>query len=409
MSEPTHSLRILYAAGPGDVMRTYRNWVAGHDDPSEVAMTSSGMFYDLCRATGDTGYVIATHRRREFLQDRQFIIEHRPTPFENRAGALFHLGQLWAGLHLVVSAVRFRADVVVAVEGSTHWFVLGLLAWFEIAVIPDIHCVLWPKFGSRGGQSKLVWRLINAANRRFFQRQAHILTMSHDIADQIRELTGRHIPELVGFLPTYRAAQFGSITPPVATAPPFRVLFVGRIEANKGVFDLLAAARRCPDVFFDLCGAGSALDDLRRDSADLYDRFRCHGHCDRDTMREMYSRSHVVVVPTRTEFVEGFNQVVAEAVLAGRPVITSAVCPALAYVRGAAIEVAPNDIAAYVAAIQQLAGDASLYAAKHQACREARSQFLDLSNAWNTKLAAVLQPLRRSEPSRVVAAAVSSV
>ena len=52
-------LRILYAAGPGDVVGTYRHWKEGRDDPSQVAVTYSGQFYDLCRDLGAEGYVIS--------------------------------------------------------------------------------------------------------------------------------------------------------------------------------------------------------------------------------------------------------------------------------------------------------------------------------------------------------------
>ena len=43
--------------------------------------------------------------------------------------------------------------------------------------------------------------------------------------------------------------------------------------------------------------------------------------------------------------------VCAEAILAGRPVITSPVCPALDYVRDAAVEVSPDNIEQYCEAI----------------------------------------------------------
>ena len=42
-------LRILYAAGPGDVIGTYRHWKEGRDDPSQIAITYSGQFYSLCK------------------------------------------------------------------------------------------------------------------------------------------------------------------------------------------------------------------------------------------------------------------------------------------------------------------------------------------------------------------------
>src|SRR5436309_10396673 len=103
-----HSLRILYAAGPGDVIGTFQHWKEGHDDPSQVNMTLSGMFYDLCRANSDKAYVVASHPKPGRVEDGDFIIVHRPTPFLSRSGLLYHLGQVITALRLVASAIWFR-------------------------------------------------------------------------------------------------------------------------------------------------------------------------------------------------------------------------------------------------------------------------------------------------------------
>ena len=88
----------------------------------------------------------------------------------------------------------------------------------------------------------------------------------------------------------------------------------------------------------------------------------------------MYGASHVVVVPTRAEFPEGFNQVLAEAVISGKPVITSSVCPALEVVKEAAVEVPPDDVEAYGDAILRLYEDSALYAEKQNACPTVRER-----------------------------------
>jgi glycosyltransferase involved in cell wall biosynthesis len=201
---------------------------------------------------------------------------------------------------------------------------LSPLRLFGIKVIPSIHCVLWPKFRKANSRPNLTGRLIRALNRKFFLgSKSGILTMSSDIAAQVSELTEGQAQGLFGFLPTYRAAAFDDLQPCDQAKRPFRVFFAGRIETNKGVYDLLSIAQRFADegrtdVEFDLCGSGAELErlKLKATAAGLASRFRCHGHCERWVMRDMLSRSHVVVVPTRTDFVEGFNQVVAEAVLA---------------------------------------------------------------------------------------------
>jgi glycogen synthase len=155
------------------------------------------------------------------------------------------------------------------------------------------------------------------------------------------------------------------------------------------------AAEGRTDIEFDLCGSGTALTELRKEieSAGLTASVRCHGHCGQETMTEMYSRSHVVIVPTTTEFIEGFNKVVAEGVLAGRPVVTSNVCPALALVREAVVEVPADDVDAYAKAILRLRDDAELYDAKRRACAAAQEQFYSPDKGWAAALKGVLATL----------------
>jgi glycosyltransferase involved in cell wall biosynthesis len=391
-------LRILYAAGPGNVLGTYGHWKEGRDDPSQVSVTYSGQFYDVCKELGARGRVISCSHLPGHLRDKRFIIDHRPIPFENGPGSLYHLGQVWASLRLVASAVAFRADVAVVCNGSGHWFPLSVLPLLGIQVIPSLHCVLWPRNRPPSGVNRLVARL----DRTFFRRAAlAILSASRDVARQVAELTGgRHRP-VVEFLPTYRPGTFTVTEPPVPRRP-FRVLFAGRIEPNKGVFDLLEIARRFQaagrtEIEFDLCGNGSALPELRQQAemAGLAGRFRCHGHSNRATMREMFARAHTVIVPTTSAFIEGFNQVVAEGVLAGRPVITSDVCPALDYVRDAVVEVAADDVQGYAGAILKLCDDEEFYRARCRGCLAAQPQFYDTSRGWAAALKRVLNGLGR--------------
>jgi len=389
---------VIYAAGPGDVIGTFRYWREGRDDPGQVAMTYSGQFFDVCRELGAHGYAIASHPRREVVHDGVFRVEHRTIPFAKAAGPLYHLGQIWMGMRMIAAAMRYRADAVVICDGTCHWFPLRVLPRLGIAVIPTIHCMLWKRSTPPRGR---IQRIIQRLNRPFWRRSAaSILSASADITRQLDQVTdGRHRP-VMEFLPTYRTGTFvADVAPPAP--PPFRVLFAGRIEAYKGVFNLLeiashfkAAGRN--DIEFDLCGAGSALDELGRQvhEAGLGDRFRLHGHCDRPTMREMFRQCHVLIVPTTTDFAEGFNQVVVEGVLAGRPVITSDVCPALEYVRDAVIEVPPDDVSAYEAAIVRLHDDPSLYEQKRAACGVLQTQFYDESRGWAAALRKALLCVR---------------
>jgi len=396
-------LRILYVAGPGDVLGTYRHWKEGVDDPSQVSVTYSGQFYDVCRELCANAYVLASCPTPGFLRDGSFTIRHRSIPFEDGPGSLYHVGQIWSGLRLFASALVFRADVAVVVNGSAHWFALTLLPLFGIRVVPSLHCVLWPM----GRPPTGVLRLAHKLDARFFARSAEaILSASGDITRQVETMTHGRSRPVVEFLPTYRAGSFDTCDPP--TGRPFRVFFAGRIERNKGVFDLLAIAKQFAaagrsDIEFDVCGSGSALDELRRaaDEAGLAKHFRCHGYCSRAFMRQTYAESHAVIVPTTSDFIEGFNQVVAEGVLSGRPVITSRVCPALEYVRDAVIEVGVDDVQGYGDAILRLSDDAEFYLAKCRGCSLSQAQFYDVKRGWAAALKKVLSRIATATGANV--------
>lgn len=396
-------LRIFYAAGPGDVAGTYGHWKAGRDDPSQVAITYSAQFFSLCKELGARGYVLSYNARRQHIVDGPFTIEHRPARYLKRSGALYHLGYFWAGIRMGISAFRFGADIVVF-SGGASWFSLGWLRWFGVKIVPTQHCVLWCKSVATPAVTKqLVWKL----NARFFRKSiAGFLSLSNDITHQLTQLTGGIRSPVEHFLPGYRRESFAGLDH-ASLPPPFRVFFAGRIERNKGVFDLLDIARRFShegrsDIEFDLCGDGSALAELRQqaEEAGVQSRFRCHGHQDKPRMREMYSLAHVVIVPTTTDFVEGFNKVVAEGVLAGKPVITSSVCPALEYIADGVVEVPPNDTQAYGDAIIRLYEDRSLYELKRRGCSASQEQFYDADRGWAAALKRMLDRLFNESPTK---------
>ncbi len=241
-------------------------------------------------------------------------------------------------------------------------------------------------------------RLILTLNRNLFaSRCTAILSVSKDISEQIIQLTAGQHRTLVPFLPSYKQMDFASIIEPDHTQVPFRVLFAGRVERDKGVFDLLEITKRFivegrQYIEFDICGEGSALESLRlaAQQAKVDSFFVCHGHCSKLQMQKMFNQAHVVIVPTKTEFVEGLNRVVIEGVLSGRPVVTSAVCPALSYVRDAVVEVPPDDVKAYGDALIKLCDDRKFYEQKQRNCLGLQQQFYDTSQSWGTALKSVL-------------------
>lgn len=401
MNKTAQPLRVLYAAGPGNVLGTYKHWLNCEDDPSQLSVTYSSQFYDACHSLGAKGYVISSCAEKTVFEDEHFKIEHRPSAAQGTAGIRYHLNHVWYGLRLVASALRWRADVAVVADGTTHWFVLAILPYLGVKVIPSIHCGLWNKYTAQRKTDKLLLGL----SHRLFSNSFRILAVSSAIGEQVNQLMSKH-PPILEFRPLYRQTEFDAVLPP-ADRSPFRVLFAGRIEVNKGVFDLLEIAKRFAaagrtDIHFDLCGAGSMLEPLKQAAIDAnLTHFVCHGYCNKPEMRQRLSQSHVVIAPTTTAFEEGFCKVVAEGVLAGRPVVTSTVCPVLSYVKPAVVEVQPDDVQGYGDALLKLCDDRAFYQQKQRASLAVQDQFYDGSRSWETALRFSLLAVRGIKPSKL--------
>lgn len=381
-------LRILYAAGPGNVIGTYKYWKEGQDDPSQLAVTYSSQFYDLCSALGAKGYLLSSCQERAFLQDDPFTMEHRPSPAHKASGILYHLFSIWYGLGLLVTAIRWKANVVVVADGTTHWFVLSPLPLLGIKVIPSLHCVLKHKFLPTKKTDQIIMRL----NSFLLANSKSILAVSNEVSRQVRQIISNP-PPLLEFLPVYRPEEFSQVTPPDPAKAPFRVVFIGRVEYHKGVFDLVEIAKRFAtegktNVLFELCGSGPALEPLRYavQQADLETYFVFHGYCNKTKLHQVLGHAHVIVAPTRTTFVEGFCKVIAEGILVGRPVLTSRVCPASSYVPSGVIAVEPDNVQQYGDALLKLYQDRGFYEEKRRGCLKVQEQFYDSSKSWGAAL-----------------------
>lgn len=380
--------RILYFAGPGDVIGTYRHWRDGRDDPSQMAVTYSGLFFDVCRERGLSAIVIANRRpHREKLVDQNINIQHSLDRMHNWRGPFFHLGRYLFHFSIVFKAIWKRCDTLILTTG-THLAPFWLVKCLGKKIILTEHCVLWRKKTN----PRLMQKAIHAVDRYFYRHGCDvIMAISKDVSSQIIELTAGNHAHLLYFLPYYRQNVLSQIPEVDLRKKPYRIFFAGRIEANKGVFDIIEIAKILNgkvDVVFDIAGDGRVLPDLKKivDDEELATVVRLHGYCQKSRMRELLSACHAIIIPTKIDFIEGFNKVVAEAVLSHRPFITSDVCPALEYVREAGIEVEANNIQAYADAIVRLYADPELHKKYTDAARILKEQFFDHDCSWGAGL-----------------------
>jgi len=104
------------------------------------------------------------------------------------------------------------------------------------------------------------------------------------------------------------------------------ILYVGRIDREKGLFDLLECAKYIcndrSDVFFILAGLGRDLNNLKKrvKKENLHDRFTFLGQVNKDQLVKLYQKSTLFVFPS---YHEGLPSVILEAMSCGLPVITT--------------------------------------------------------------------------------------
>ena len=374
--------RIFYAAsGPGDLIESNRRWKLGEHNPTEVSITFSGQIQDFCRDIGAPAYFVSTHPRKEKISDGMFTIEHRPKA--PSTGLRWYIAELAYGVGLLRTALRFRASIALMDSGAAPFFFMVLFPLFGIKVLPILHNTLWPN----GFPPETLAGRVTLALDTFFWRFTPVaaIAVSPECERQVEQLCKRRNYRIhqtrAQFLPGY----FEAIAPPPARgAGPFRVMFIGRVVKAKGVFDILDIAKQIEDdhpglVRWELCGTGADLDELERhhETLGLADTVVLHGWTSLEDLARVYERSHAAIVPTRSAFQEGLAMTAAEAILAGRPIITNPVVPALEILRSAAMEAKTNDSASHRRCVECLATDAALYERLREACSGLSSQFYD--------------------------------
>ncbi len=399
MTSASKNFRILYAIGPGDVVQAYTDWKTGFATNTETSLTFSSQLFEFCKANDVDVWTISSHLRSELVDDGQFRIENRPKfPKEEVGGISFHVRQLRYALSLLRSAMRYKADLVIVDSGTTHWFSLILFRLMGVRVVASLHNVYWP-LGYP--PKKPVQKIIMFLDGIFFSRFANAsLGVSPECGRQIHALAKRPVA-FFQFTAQFRENEFLALKCPDFLQRPFRVMFAGRIERNKGVFDLLDIASRLQqlrprEVVFDICGGGGAFEELQSEvrKQGLESIINLHGKLIRPDLLRIYEQCHLVIVPTRSDFCEGMPMVSAEAVLAGRPVLSSRVSNALDVLDDALIEARTEDTADYTAKIIQLMDEQSSYDNAANACHHVSRQFVDRTRGKTATLGTLLEFLR---------------
>lgn len=208
-------LRVLYAVGPGDVVKMYRELLEGSESALQLHKDFSKLFLDWCEEKGVGAHLVSSYGCREMLRDGQFTFENRPKPaLSHRGGPLYYLGELLYALSLMRTAISMRARVFVVDSGTTNWIFLSLLPLFGTRVIAVMHNSLWASGFTPRSRTQ---RIVRAADGFFFRHvAAATVNVSPECERQVLQVAGTPKGPTYQCRAQYREGCFDNVPPPGA-------------------------------------------------------------------------------------------------------------------------------------------------------------------------------------------------
>jgi glycogen synthase len=292
---------------------------------------------------------------------------------------------------LAVSRLAADTDLVHVHLGEDLAVVpLGLLASRRCRpVVLTVHCSLRHTLRPAGGRG-FILSTLGAALESVGERRADaVIVLTRRLADRL--VAGGLAPGRVHVIPSgVDLRRFARALPdPAPDLSRPRVLFVGRLAAQKGVSTLLEAVpllrSRAAVV---LIGDGPRRPALERQAGRLGpDRVRFQGFVPHADVPAWLAAADVLVLPS---IYEELGSVLLEAMAVGLPVVASAVGGIPDALGTAGRLVPPRDPAALAAAVDELLDDSALAAQLGAAARRRATAF-----SWDTLAGRVLDVYRK--------------
>ena len=327
-----------------------------------------GKFYPPAKGGMETILALIAERTSPHVNNRVLVAnESRQTVAERCAGVEVHrvaaiarIGAVALCPTMPAALAREQADLIVLHEPNP----MALVSYFVAR--PHAHLIVW--FHSEVIRPSWRYRLFYRPFLRFALRRADRIVVSSPTlvasASELRDWQSRCavIPfgvEAVQSSPLI-AARAAEIKDDVAQ--PI-ILFVGRLVRYKGVHVLLDALHDVGATAL-LVGDGperTALEARARELG-IADRVRFLGAVSDEELRALYSACDVFVLPSTTRQ-EAFGVVQLEAMMAGKPVVSTDLGTGVGWVNQhgeTGLVVPPGDVSALRDALRRLLEDESL-------------------------------------------------
>ena len=366
--QTTMAPRIFLAHGPGDAAGTLKKWTMGIEDDSIIAKTYSAQIFELANELGAEILVVTDNRNSYTAKDRRISVE------SHVMGDLGSGWRYWLNMkkHADLTARKaydFGADAAIV---SFHYGLFSLPAFkkYNIPIILDMHNTIWPMGCKPNLIKQFIFKAIAISGR---DALAGVIGVSPECGRQLKQLIGEkptfnHIPQY--------PVSLKNITIDNTFPSEFRILFAGRIESMKGVFDILDASEILVrmgyrQVKWILAGKGSAEPELRDQivGRNLDCFIELKGQLTRDNLTVELAKSQATITPTRAGFAEGLAKAPLESLIPGIPSLMSSVVPAAEIVKNAAIVFPPSSPAEIANAVAKMLDSPSLY---DSLCAESR-------------------------------------
>jgi glycogen(starch) synthase len=287
-----------------------------------------------------------------------------------------------AGMGIRTGDDTWRPDVVHAHDWLVAHPAIALAEFYDVPTVSTIHAT---EAGRHSGWvSGRLSRQVHAVESWLVRESDSLIACSASMRDEITELFGPGLAEVSVIRNGIDAARWPFASKRPRSGPP-ELLFVGRLEYEKGVHDVIAALPRIrrthPGTTLTIAGAGTQYDwlveQVRKHRVRRVTTFV--GRLDHTELLAALHRADVAVLPSHYE---PFGLVALEAAAAGIPLVTSNIGGlGEAVIDGeTGMSCAPRDVAGLAGAVCAVLDDP--VAAQHRA-RAARDR-LTSDFDWHT-------------------------
>ncbi|OBI28385.1 glycosyltransferase family 4 protein [Mycobacterium sp. E2238] len=338
-----------------------------------------------------TGTDASTHPSSDEVVDGVRVIAAAQDPHEFSFGADMMAWTLAMGHSMIRAGLSlkkrgtnrpWRPDVVHAHDWLVAHPAIALAQFYDVPMVSTIHAT---EAGRHSGWiSGAISRQVHALESWLVRESDSLITCSASMGDEITELFGPGLAGITVIRNGIDAARWPFAERRARTGPA-ELLYLGRLEYEKGVHDVIAALPRIrrthPGTTLTIAGEGTQQQWLVEQARKhrVLKAIRFAGHLDHAELLAVLHRADAAVLPSHYE---PFGIVALEAAAAGTPLVTSNIGGlGEAVINGrTGVSCAPRDISGLAAAVRTVLDDPAAAQRRARAARERLTSDFD----WKT-------------------------